>query len=440
MLYIKAVKDILGNKCKVKIENGLNKGVYTVIKRREGVKFAEIKKIEERMRELVKEDLPFTQKDDKYVLVDTEAFLCGLIVPSTGFLKVFDVKKYRKGVLIRFPHPSNPKVLPDYIDETKLYSAFSESTLWGKLMKVSVVEDLNKKIKSGEYKELIQLSEALHEKRVAELADIITREKKRVILIAGPSSSGKTTFAKRLIIQLKVNGLNPMYMGTDDYFVEREDTPRDENGELNFEDLEAIDIELFNNNINGLLDGEIVDMPTFDFLTGHKSFGDRKTKITKDQPIVIEGIHALNENLTELLPEDEKFKIYISPLTTLNIDERNRISTTDARMLRRMVRDYNFRGHSARDTIEEWPKVRKGEDKNIFPFSDEADALFNSVHLYELAVLKKYAAPLLREIKKTEREYGDAQRLLEFLDFFETIEDDTIIPNNSILREFIGER
>ncbi len=322
--------------------------------------------------------------------------------------------------------------------ESSFNKAFDEATLWSKLMKVSTVKELNEKIKTGEYKELIQLSEALHEKKVTELADIITKEKKRIILIAGPSSSGKTTFAKRLIIQLKVNGLNPMYMGTDDYFVEREETPVDENGEKNFEDIEAIDIKLFNENINGLLEGKTVDMPTFDFLEGHKIFGKRITQIKDNQPIVIEGIHALNEQLTEFLPEDEKFKIYISPLTTLCIDENNRIPTTDARMLRRMVRDYNFRGHSAKETIKEWPQVRKGEDKNIFPFSDDADVFFNSVHLYEIAVLKKYAEPLLKEIDENQEEYRNAKKLLEILSHIDVIEDDSVIPNNSIIREFIG--
>ncbi|MFV0515966.1 MAG: nucleoside kinase [Aminipila sp.] len=437
LIYLKAIDDVLGN-LKVGIENSINKGLYTVIRRSEPITEAEITAIENRMKELVEEDVPFIKEGNNYSLQGFKSFFCGLMVPSTGYIKYFELRKYRRGVLLRFPHPKNPNVIPEYIDEVKLYEAFGEATNWGRLMDVSYVRDLNTKVKNGEYKELIQLSEALHEKKVAELADIIKKEKKRIVLIAGPSSSGKTTFANRLLIQLKVNGLKPLYMGTDDYFVDREFTPLDEHGEPNFEDLESIDIDLFNSNMNSLLAGEVVDLPTFDFLDGRKYFGKRVTKISKDQPIIIEGIHALNENLTTLIPDAEKFKIYISPLTQLNIDEHNRIPTTDARMLRRMVRDFNFRGHSAKSTINAWPKVRAGEDKNIFPFSNEADAFFNSVHLYEIAVLKKYAEPLLKEIKSDEPEYGEALRILNFLEFFEVIEDDSMIANNSILREFIG--
>lgn len=300
------------------------------------------------------------------------------------------------------------------------------------------MSDLDRKIEDGKFKELVQLSEALHERRIIEIADMITKSKKRIILIAGPSSSGKTTFAQRLCIQLKVNGLDPLYMGTDDYFLERTETPLDEYGEKNFEDLEAIDINLFNNNMNDLLSGKTVDLPKFDFLTGTKQYGERITSIRSNQLIVIEGIHALNEAMTLEIPREEKFKIYISPLTQLNIDSHNRISTTDHRMLRRMVRDYKYRGHTAQSTIREWPKVRAGEDKNIFPFSNEADVLFNSVHLYEICVLKKYVEPLLENISPEEPEYGDAARMLNFLRFFKTIEDDSVIVNNSILREFIG--
>ncbi|QAT42050.1 nucleoside kinase [Aminipila luticellarii] len=437
LIYMKAVYDVLGD-IVVEIQNSINKGLYTMIRRKMPVTQAEVDGIYKRMRELVDLDIPYVKEDSCYSLEGFKKFFFGLMVPSTGYIKLFEIRKYRRGVLLRFPHPKNPNVIPDYVDEVKLYGAFGEATNWGKLMEVSYARDLNAKVRNGEYEELIQLSEALHEKKVAELADIIKKEKKRIVLIAGPSSSGKTTFAKRLLIQLKVNGLKPLYMGTDDYFVERENTPLDENGEPNFEDLEAIDIELFNANMNSLLAGEEVDLPTFDFMDGHKKFGKRLTKITSGQPIIIEGIHALNRELTALIPDTEKFKIYISPLTQLNIDENNRIPTTDARMLRRMVRDYNFRGHSAKNTINSWPKVRAGEDKNIFPFSNEADAFFNSVHLYEISVLKKYAEPLLKEIQQEEPVYSEAQRLLKILDFFEVIEDDSIIANNSILREFIG--
>ena len=468
LIYLKAIDDVLG-KVDVDIENAINKGLYTEIKCSTPVTAKDIKKIENRMRQLVKADIPFvreklTKEEAEAVFMETGCpekaellcenqnlrkipfysldgcrdFFYGLMVPSTGYIEHFQLMKYRRGVLLRFPHPSNPNVIPEYVDEKMLYKTFGEQSRWGKLMGINYVSDLNRKIEEGKFKELIQLSEALHERRIVEIADMITRQKKRIILIAGPSSSGKTTFAQRLCIQLRVNGLQPLYMGTDDYFVERENTPLDEFGEKNYEDLDAVDIHLFNQNINDLLEGKTVDMPTFNFITGHKEFGKRFTSIKSSQPIVIEGIHALNEELTRELPAEQKFKIYISPLTQLNIDSHNRVVTTDHRMLRRMVRDYKYRGHSAQSTIASWPKVRAGEDKNIFPYSNEADVLFNSVHLYEICVLKKYAKPLLEAITPDEPEYSDAVRMLNFLRFFKTVDDDSAIVNNSILREFIG--
>ena len=468
LIYLKAIDDVLGN-VEVDIENSLNKGLYTEIKSQTPVTAKDVRKIQRRMREIVSEDMPFireklTKEEAEKIFIETgcpekvellceNQYLCkipfyslggyrdffyGLMVPSAGYIQHFELMKYRRGVLLRFPHPSKPDVIPEFVDEKMLYKTFGEQSRWGKLMGIDYVSDLNKKIEEGKFKELIQLSEALHEHRIVEIADMIKKQKKRIILIAGPSSSGKTTFAQRLCIQLRVNGLQPLYMGTDDYFVEREDTPVDEFGEKNYEDLDAVDIHLFNQNINDLLAGKEVDMPTFNFLTGHKEFGKRLTSIKSGQPIVIEGIHALNEELTRELPHDEKFKIYISPLTQLNIDSHNRVVTTDHRMLRRMVRDYKYRGHSAQSTIASWPKVRAGEDKNIFPYSNEADVLFNSVHLYEICVLKKYAKPLLEAITPEEPEYSDAVRMLNFLRFFKTVDDDSAIVNNSILREFIG--
>lgn len=468
LIYLKAIDDVLGN-VEVDIENALNKGLYTEIKTQTPVTAKDVKKIQSRMREIVSEDMPFvreklTKEEAEKIFVETGCpekvellcenqhmrkipfyslggyrdFFYGLMVPSAGYIQHFELMKYRRGVLLRFPHPSKPDVIPEYVDEKMLYKTFGEQSRWGKLMGIDYVSDLNRKIEEGKFKELIQLSEALHEHRIVEIADMIKKQKKRIILIAGPSSSGKTTFAQRLCIQLRVNGLQPLYMGTDDYFVEREDTPVDEFGEKNYEDLDAVDIHLFNQNINDLLAGKEVDMPTFNFMTGHKEFGKRLTSIKSSQPIVIEGIHALNEELTRELPAEQKFKIYISPLTQLNIDSHNRVVTTDHRMLRRMVRDYKYRGHSAQSTIASWPKVRAGEDKNIFPYSNEADVLFNSVHLYEICVLKKYAKPLLEAITPEEPEYSDAVRMLNFLRFFKTVYDDSAIVNNSILREFIG--
>lgn len=470
LLYLKAVNDVLGD-VSVDIENSLNRGLYTEVKTAEALSEEQIGQIERRMRQIVDADLPIikeklTVEDARelfrrsgqperiellqegkgcacgetvfYSLDGYRDFFYGLMVPSAGYLQHFQLMKYKRGVLLRFPHPSAPDVIPEFVDETTLYKTFGEQHRWGRLMGIHYVSDLNRKIADGQARELIQLSEALHNQRIVEIADMITKQKKRIILIAGPSSSGKTTFAQRLCIQLRVNGLNPLYMGTDDYFVEREETPLDEFGEKDFENLGAVDIGLFNRNMNDLLAGKEVDLPSFNFLTGHKEFGKRITSIGFSQPIVIEGIHALNEELTSEIPKEEKFKIYISPLTALNIDSHNRIVTTDHRMLRRMVRDYKYRGHSAQQTISSWPKVRAGEDKNIFPYSNEADVMFNSVHLYEISVLKKYAAPLLADIGPDEPEYSDAQRMLCMLRFFRTIEDDSVIVNNSILREFIG--
>lgn len=468
LLYLKAVKDILAN-VQVDIKNSLSNGLYTEIKTIKPLTEKNVKDIEKRMKRLVYEDIPFVKqvvsRDEAfdilvedgliektrllneslnlkqvkfYSLGNCRNFFYGLMVPSTRYLQNFELKKYKRGVLLRFPHPSNPNIIPPYVEQKKLYQAFGEQTRWDRLLGVNYVSDLNEKIDNGKYKELIQLSEALHEKKISQIADMIKKQHKRIILIAGPSSSGKTTFAQRLCIQLKVNGLEPLYMGTDDYFVEREMTPLDENGEKNFENLSAVDIELFNNNMNDLLEGKQVDLPTFNFITGHKEFGKRITSIKSSQPIVIEGIHALNEKLTSHIAKEEKFKIYISPLTQLNIDSHNRIPTTDERMLRRMVRDNLYRGHDAQSTIRQWPKVREGEDINIFPYSDDADVLFNSVHIYEISVLKKYAEPLLRQIDEDEPEYAEASRMLKFLKFFKTIEDDSIIVNNSIIREFIG--
>ena len=463
LLYKKAVYDILGN-AQVEISNSLNKGLYTTIK----CNFTNetVQSIENRMKELVQSNYLITKvhlskeeflnniqcKANKRVIssLDTidevevysldnyHELFYGLLVPNTSYLKSFELIRYRNGILLRYPHISNPNVIPTYEDQKLLYDAFSVATQWEKLMGVSFVYELNEKIKNNEYQNLIMLQEALHEKKISDIADRIKKEKKRIILISGPSSSGKTSFAKRLCIQLSVIGLKPLYLGTDDYFVERSESPLDENGEKDFECIQCVDIPLFNLQMNELLNGKKVDIPTFDFIHGTKVFGKRIVSLEKNQPIVIEGIHALNEILTNDINNDEKFKIYISPFTSLNIDHHNRIPTTDARMLRRLVRDHEFRGNSAAETIKNWPKVRKGEDQNIFPYSSQADVFFNTNYIYELAVLKKYAMPLLEEITRDEKEYAEAQRMLSFLKFFRTIEDDTMISNNSILREFIG--
>lgn len=466
-MYLKAVHGILGED-KVIIANSLNKGIYTEIRGSKPVGAHEVKRLYEYMRGMSAANLPFEQtimpaeealehlerqgnletkkmfeklrwsRIPMYSLDGYESFFYDFLVPSTGYIRYFELKKYRRGILLRFPHPDRPAEIPEYRDDKKLYQAFGEATRWLKLMDMEYVSDLNERVREGDFRQLIQVSEALHEKRIAEIADMIAKQKKRIVLIAGPSSSGKTTFAQRLCTQLRVNGLKPIYLGTDDYFVDREFVSKDAKGEYNFEDLEAVDVPLFNEHMNRLLAGEEVDVPIYNFFTGKKEFGKRPTRITADQPIVIEGIHGLNEKLTEQIPAEEKFKIYISPLTQINIDEHNRIPTTDARLLRRIVRDNQFRNYPAQRTIKMWKKVREGEDKNIFPYNGEADVLFNSVHLYELAVLKKYAQPLLSDISAEEPEYTEATRLLKFLRLFETVNDDSMIANNSILREFIG--
>ncbi len=467
-IYLKAVNDVLGD-VRVGMENSLHKGIYTEIKTRCRLTDEDVSRIEKRMREIVEADLPFIRKtisrheamellagsnhEVKRRMIkrapDVERlpiyscggflnFFYGQMVPSAGYIEHFELRKYRNGVLLRFPERAAPDRVPEFRDDAKLYRAFGEAKKWGKLMGISYAEDLNRKIETGEYKDIIQISEALHEKKIAFIADEIMKHKKRVILISGPSSSGKTTFAKRLSIQLRVGGEKPLYIGMDDYFLERHQTPRLPDGSPNFEDVEAMDIELFNSNMNDLLCGKKVDLPTFNFFEGKKYYGERITKISKTQPIIIEGIHGLNKVLTAGINDETKYKIYISPFTQLNIDNHNRIPTTDARLLRRIVRDHQFRGYTADMTIGQWLKVRAGEDKNIFPFNDEADILFNSAHIYELAVLKKYAEPLLMTISQDNDSYSEAFRLLKFLRFFSVIEDDSVIANNSIIREFIG--
>ena len=468
LLYLKAIHDVMGKNVTVTIANSLSKGLFTVI-HAGNVTDDLAKEIEERMHELVEENLEIKEeyvdrdtaiellkdaKDKKSIdLLKTASDLKNVYVitladekmmtfvhalPSTSHVPFFEVRRYRNGLLLRFPHPNFPDQIPPYEEQKLLYDAFSEETQWEKLLKVSFASDLNRMIEKKESKDLIMLSEALHEKKIAMIAEQIQSAKKRIILIAGPSSSGKTTFAKRLCIQLKVIGLNPLYLGTDDYFVNRDEMIPDENGKLDFEALEAVDLHLFETQMNALLHGEKVDLPEFDFITGKKVFGKRITSIDASQPIVIEGIHGLNPQLTEGIDDSEKFKIYISPLTQINLDAHHRIPTTDARMLRRMVRDNRTRGRDGAVTISSWPSVRHGEEKYIFPFNKEADVFFNSQCVYELAVLKKYATPLLEKVQPDQAEYAEAQRMLQFLSCFASIDDDSIIANNSIIREFIG--
>lgn len=365
-------------------------------------------------------------------------YFYGVMPISTGYINLFDVVKYHDGFLLRYPDKYKPNKIEKYLETKKLLHTLEEYEDIHAILDINTIYKLNKKIEQGGEKELILLAEALHEKKISDIADKIVRKKGiKIILIAGPSSSGKTTFAQRLGIQLKLNGIKPITISVDNYFVERKDTPKDENGKYDFERLEAIDLKLFNDHLTRILKGEEVEMPTFDFKTGTKIYNGNKIKMRNNEVLVIEGIHCLNDKLTEAIPLEQKYKIYISALTVLNIDYYNRISTTDTRLIRRLVRDYNFRGYEALHTLQNWDMVNRGEEKYIFPFQEQADSMFNTSLIYEISVLKKYAMPLLKAIDNTHPEYSEAKSLYELLKYFDDIGDE-YIPKNSLLREFIG--
>lgn len=362
----------------------------------------------------------------------------GILPISTGVMNLYEIIKYEKGFLIRYPSRKEINKLPEFKEDRKLMATLDEYDVLHTVLNVPTVKKLNEVIRQGKIKDYILLDEALHEKKIANIADdILKNDKIKMILIAGPSSSGKTTFAQRLGIQLRLNGLKPVTISVDNYFVERPQNPIDENGNYNFECLEAIDVKLLNEHLLRLLNGEEVEIPTFDFEVGTKRYNGNTLKLADDEVLVIEGIHCLNDKLTPLIPKEQKYKIYISCLTVLNIDEHNRISTTDTRLIRRMVRDSQFRGYKALHTLQMWDSVVEGEEKNIFPFQEEADSMFNSSLIYELAVLKDYAIPLLEEIDNSNPEYSEAKRLYRMLGYFESIPAD-YLPNNSLLREFVG--
>ncbi|MBR4121993.1 MAG: hypothetical protein IKR06_01745 [Erysipelotrichaceae bacterium] len=467
-LYIKAVHDVLGTDIPVRIANTLSSGFLTKL-RKVTVSEEDIEKITARMKELVALDLPilchkvgreeliaFLKKQGheeqlELVLSSEEvdsAYICQLeeeeqsfyvpMVPSTGYLQSFECVHYKNAIILRYPSARKQGKIPPFEEQPLIYNAFSEATRWDRIMGVHYACDLNDRIKAGGSEDLILMSEALHEKRIAEIAQAIKIQNKRIVLIAGPSSSGKTSFAKRLCIQLRVIGLRPLYLGTDDYFFNDEDSPVLENGEKDWESIRAVDTELFASNMNDLLRGKKVDLPTFDFIQHRKVFGQRITTIDSSQPIVIEGIHGLNPKLTEGIDDNEKFKIYVSPLIQVRIDIYNRIPNSDLRCLRRIIRDHQFRDHSAENTLLRWKSVRDGEEVNIFPYTELADEYFNSCCIYEPAVTKKYAAKLLKQISDDSPAYGEAQRLLNLLKAFVPMEDDSAVPNNSLIREFIG--
>lgn len=466
-VFIRATKEILSG-AKVSVEHSISKGLYCEIHYKRPINEADVLRIEERMREIVEESVEIHKRrvsiekakdiftdlgmEVKTKLLDfqnrtelniytcgwLQDYFYGYMVPNTSYLKDFKLSFYNPGVIIRYPEKENPTQIPEFKPQKKLSRVFRESERWGEILGIDYIAHLNTHVKDNSYSELIRVAEGLHEKKAVQIADMIKEKEKRIILIAGPSSSGKTTFSKRLSIQLKVNGLRPVELSVDDYFVNREDTPLDENGQYDFEALEAVDLDLFNEDLNKLLKGERVEIPTFNFKTGKREYRGKFLQISEDQPIIIEGIHGLNPGLTREVDEDTKFKIYISALTQLNIDGHNRIPTTDTRLIRRIVRDSKYRGHSAKTTLGLWKSVRRGEKKNIFPYQEEAHVMFNSALFYELAVLKKYATPLLEEITKEDVEFVEAKRLLKFLHYFLSIDRDEVIPQTSILKEFIG--
>ncbi len=387
-------------------------------------------------------EIQLENKDKKevslYFCEEYYNYFYGVMPISTGYIKLFDIIKYHDGFLIRYPSKNKPNEIKPYQEGKKLLTALKEYDDIYSILGIGTLSQLNEKIRNGEAKDIILLSEALHEKKIANIADkIIEDRNKRVILIAGPSSSGKTTFAKRLGIQLRLNGLKPKTISVDNYFVEREKTPKDEFGNYNFEALEAVDLKLLNEHLVKLLNGEEIEVPTFNFKKGKKEFIGKTMKLEDDEVLIMEGIHCLNDKLTPAIDKRQKFKIYISALTVLNIDYYNRISTTDTRIVRRTVRDSRFRGYDALKTLSSWYSISAGEEKYIFPFQEDADVMFNTSLIYEINALKKYALPLFSKIGKEEKEYAEAKRLTEFLKYFEQIDVEDI-PKNSLLREFIG--
>ncbi len=449
------VKHMIGNSCYCEVE-GIDLTQELLL---------EVKK---RMEELVYVDMPFLKRSvdtaealelfDKHKMYDKkklfeyrrvskvniysldgfEDYYYGYMPASTGILKYFDLELYEDGFLIHMPGRKSPKEISEFRPSPKLFKTLEEASDWGKLVSVDTVGALNDAVSHGGITDLILVQEALQEKKIGEIAEQIAKDRsKKFVMIAGPSSSGKTSFSHRLSIQLRTFGLKPHTIALDNYFKDRADTPKDENGNYDFECLEAIDIELFNQDMTKLLKGEKVELPTFNFLVGKREYHGDWRQLGEDDILVIEGIHGLNEKMSYTLPKESKFKIYISALTQLNIDEHNRISTTDGRLIRRMVRDARTRGSSAMQTIAMWPSVRRGEDKYIFPFQEEADVMFNSALIYELAVLKPYAEAILFGIPKDVSEYVEAKRLLKFLDYFIGVSSEEI-PKNSLMREFVG--
>lgn len=470
IILMKAITEVVGaNKIdRIKMEFAIGNGYYCSKSGDFEVTDELVEQVKAKMQEYIDKDLCIIKKsmplDEANALFETQKmtdkvslfryrgnstvnvynldgyydYFYGFMLPSTGYVKHFDLQKYKDGFMLILPSMENPTELEAFQPSPKLYSCMQIASGWGIKLGVDTVSDLNNQIMAGGFNELVLVQEALQERRISEIAsDIVSRNGVKFVMIAGPSSSGKTTFAHRLSVQLRTYGLVPHPIAVDDYFVDRENTPKQPNGDYDFECLEAIDIQQFNQDMCDLLEGKKVELPTFNFVTGKREYKGNYKQLGVDDVLVIEGIHGLNDKMSYALPAESKYKIYISALTTLNIDEHNRIPTTDGRLLRRMVRDARTRGATAKRTIQMWPSVRNGETKNIFPFQESADAMFNSALIYELAVLKQYAEPLLYSIEPGEPEYFEAVRLLKFLSYFLGVSTEHL-PNNSIVREFIG--
>lgn len=470
LMLVKSIYDVCEHKNieKVRIHFSISKGYYCTLEGKISITQTFLDKVKNRMLEMVSEKMPIEKQtihtDDAvalfrkhgmhdkerlfeyrrvskvniYRMNEFEDYYYGYMVPDASYLPYFELYLYDEGFVIQMPEKSAPTVVPPFLPQHKLFQVLKESTKWGDIQNIETVGALNDKITNGDIQDMILVQEAMQEKKIAEIAEqIANRSDVKFVLIAGPSSSGKTTFSHRLSIQLRANGLVPHPIAVDNYFVEREKTPKDKDGNYNFECLEAIDVELFNRDMLDLLAGKEVALPTFNFKTGKREYTGVTKKLGAQDVLVIEGIHCLNDALTYRLSKENKFKIYISALTQLNIDEHNRIPTTDGRLIRRIVRDARTRGASAKRTIAMWPSVRRGEEENIFPYQEDADVMFNSALIYELAVLKLYAEPILFSVEKDCPEYVEAKRLLKFLDYFIGVGSENI-PANSLLREFVG--
>ena len=468
-IFSKAVYDIWPT-ATLNLEHPVSKGYYCVIHNGKNIDLDTIEKIKKRMWELIDADLPFLHKsvrtvdaavlfrergmNDKARLIETAGlpytsyyelegyinFFYGCLTPSTGYIQLFDLEPYMDGVLLRIPKQTDPMELQPVIKQDKMFEAYKEHLTLQRTVGLDNVGDLNLAIEKGRSQDIILVSEAMQEKQVAKIAEKIAdgyKEGIRIVLISGPSSSGKTTFCKRLQVQLTTNLLHPVGISLDDYFLNREDTPKDEHGEYDFESLYALDLPYFNKDLKKLLSGEEIDLPTFNFETGQRVFKGKKLKLRENSILVIEGIHALNPELTEFIDDKYKYRVYVSVLTSISLDNHNWIPTTDNRLLRRIIRDYRFRGYSAEDTINRWPSVRRGEDKWIFPYQENADAMFNSAMLYELAALRKFAEPILAQVPESSKANAEAYRLLRFLRYFNYIPTEEL-PGTSLLREFLG--